>query len=216
MAIEHVNITDPNIHEPKGAAAAGVNTSYVSNGAGSGSWVKIPTQGMAGVAANGTSGQVFVVDGAGSQELAWDTAHGATYFTNIGTPNTITYPSVYTKVNPTTTAGGGAIEFTEATTARITYTGTRVRHGLVSAIVAISQASGADRDIRIAIYKNGLLLANSEAIVTSTTGSKRTLATQVDTSFALNDYFEAYVRNDGASGDVLVYTLKLQARAFLD
>jgi len=38
MAIEHVNITDPNIHEPKGVAAAAAGTAYVANGSGSGAW----------------------------------------------------------------------------------------------------------------------------------------------------------------------------------
>lgn len=41
MAIQHVDITDPNIHEPKGVAGASVNTTYVANGSGSGTWRKI-------------------------------------------------------------------------------------------------------------------------------------------------------------------------------
>lgn len=41
MSIEHSAIADPNIHEPKGVAAAAVNTVYASNGAGSGAWAKI-------------------------------------------------------------------------------------------------------------------------------------------------------------------------------
>lgn len=36
--IQHNVITDPDIHEPKGAASALANTVYVANGAGSGSW----------------------------------------------------------------------------------------------------------------------------------------------------------------------------------
>lgn len=35
---EHNTITDPNLHEPKGVAAAAINTVYVANGAGSGTW----------------------------------------------------------------------------------------------------------------------------------------------------------------------------------
>lgn len=41
MAIQHVDITDPNIHEPKGASTASVNTVYVMNGTGSGEYKKI-------------------------------------------------------------------------------------------------------------------------------------------------------------------------------
>lgn len=38
MSIEHRLITDPQIHEPKGASTAAPNTIYVADGLGSGSW----------------------------------------------------------------------------------------------------------------------------------------------------------------------------------
>lgn len=41
MATEHVSITDPDIHEIKGAAAASANTLPVADGAGSHSWSKV-------------------------------------------------------------------------------------------------------------------------------------------------------------------------------
>lgn len=41
MAIQHKDIADPNIHEPKGVAAASANTVYAANGSGSGTWRKI-------------------------------------------------------------------------------------------------------------------------------------------------------------------------------
>lgn len=41
MTIQHEAITDPFVHEPKGAAAASIDTVYVANGAGSGVWEKI-------------------------------------------------------------------------------------------------------------------------------------------------------------------------------
>jgi hypothetical protein len=40
--IEHSQIPSEHCHEPKGAAEAGVNTVYVADGAGSGSFKKIP------------------------------------------------------------------------------------------------------------------------------------------------------------------------------
>lgn len=36
--VEHVNIADPDIHEPKGIAAASVGQVYIADGAGSGAW----------------------------------------------------------------------------------------------------------------------------------------------------------------------------------
>ncbi len=47
MAVEHVNIADPDIHEPKGVAAADVGQVYTANGAGSGSWAS-PSSGIEG------------------------------------------------------------------------------------------------------------------------------------------------------------------------
>lgn len=41
MTVEHKDITDPYLHEPKGAAAASADTVYVANGSGSGAWSQI-------------------------------------------------------------------------------------------------------------------------------------------------------------------------------
>jgi hypothetical protein len=38
---EHSDLTDPELHEPKGVSSASVNTVYVADGAGSGAWQKI-------------------------------------------------------------------------------------------------------------------------------------------------------------------------------
>lgn len=40
--IEHKDIPDELLHEPKGAASAGAGTVYIANGSGSGSFQKIP------------------------------------------------------------------------------------------------------------------------------------------------------------------------------
>lgn len=39
----HASLTGANLHEPKGAASASLDTVYVADGSGSGSWVKIDT-----------------------------------------------------------------------------------------------------------------------------------------------------------------------------
>lgn len=44
--IQHSSITDPHIHEPKGASTAGENTVYVSDGSGSGNWTVVGTDSM--------------------------------------------------------------------------------------------------------------------------------------------------------------------------
>ncbi len=42
MTIEHKDLTDPQLHEPKGIATAQANQVYVANGVGSGSWSSAP------------------------------------------------------------------------------------------------------------------------------------------------------------------------------
>lgn len=59
--IEHKNITDPEIHEPKGASAAGAGFIYVADGLGSGTWV-IPEPKGADIA---TENEVYLADGVG-------------------------------------------------------------------------------------------------------------------------------------------------------
>jgi hypothetical protein len=61
--VEHSAITDPNIHEPKGVAAATSGQIYVANGSGSGSWVTptldtIDRTAPASAGATGTTGQI--------------------------------------------------------------------------------------------------------------------------------------------------------------
>jgi len=48
--IQHKDIIDPNIHEPKGVKFAPVGTSYIADGLGSGSWQEVLTPSSLGVA----------------------------------------------------------------------------------------------------------------------------------------------------------------------
>lgn len=66
--VAHASLTDPNLHEPKGVAAANSGEFYVADGAGSGSWKKrvfklTATVTASAVSANTTSEQTFTVAG---------------------------------------------------------------------------------------------------------------------------------------------------------
>lgn len=39
--VQHSTLTDPNLHEPKGASTAAANTAYLANGSGSGTWTAV-------------------------------------------------------------------------------------------------------------------------------------------------------------------------------
>lgn len=48
MAFQHSDITDPNIHEPKGISTATTGQVYAADGAGSGDWYVIDARGSVG------------------------------------------------------------------------------------------------------------------------------------------------------------------------
>ena len=98
MPIEHVNIVDPEIHEPKDLAAVSTaNNVYLSDGAGSGDWEH-------------------------------PNPHGGFYYSNIGTGTTFAAPVAYTLMNSvgiTTHADGftnnglGRLTYTDAPTRHV-------------------------------------------------------------------------------------------------
>jgi len=104
MTIQHNLITDPDIHEPKGAASASAGKVYVADGTGSGSWQYPPGK-----------------------------AHGELYIDAGVTAQTLSGSSAYAKLNPTgewtagvsnvltLTAGSGTITLTQAGTYMINF-----------------------------------------------------------------------------------------------
>jgi len=208
-SISHKNIPSAQAHEPKGVESAVNKSLYVANGSGSGTWSKIGPQSLSNISTNGVAGQFVAVDGAGNFVLA-SAPSGSIYFYNVSTPYTLTYPSVFTKAAPTTTGSGSPTLITEGTNARLTYTGASTTSLDVAYIISFDQASGADRDVQAAIYKNGTVVPGSQAIVTSSSGQKHQLICHADVSVSLNDYIEIYIKNDGASGDVRIYAFTMQ------
>lgn len=163
-------------------------------------------------ASTATVGKTIVAGGAGTATFKYANPHGGIYFSNIGTPKVITYPSAYTKVNPTTVASGLAIEYTEATTARLTYTGADTLDARILANICLDQAAGADRDIYFSMYKNGSAVTGTETAVTTQSGKKVNIQLSFDiANLATNDYVEIYAKNTGASGDVNIYSFYLTA-----
>lgn len=162
--------------------------------------------------ATATNGQTIIADGSAGQSLGFANPRGSCYFSNMASPSTVTAPSAYTKVAPTTVAGGMAIEWTEGTNSRLTYIGTATLDALVKVNVAVSQASGADRDLLFSIYKNGSAVTGTETIVTTETAKKEnvTLSFAVP-NLATNDYIELYVKNNGGAENVSVYNLSMVA-----
>lgn len=133
---------------------------------------------------------------------------GFIYFEDIASPYTLIYPSVYTKVAPTTIATGASHLVTEGTNARLTFLGPDQVMD-IQANLSLDQSSGADKDLQVSIYKNGVIVPGSTAIISCHSASKRFISVYGVASLTSGDYVEAFVKNNGASGDVRVFTFML-------
>jgi hypothetical protein len=209
MTIQHKLITDPDIHEPKGVAASTANKVYVADGAGSGTWKKLSPPQLSGLTTNGTAGDTITVDGSGNFVFA-GAPHGAVNFYNLASPYTLTYPSTFTKLAPTTTAGGVPAQFTEATTARLTYTGSDTVPVSITYSVSLDQTSGTNRDIVVAVAKNGTVV-NGYSVLTVQSSQIHNTAGTATINLATNDYVEIFAINTGATGNIRVYSLEMNA-----
>jgi hypothetical protein len=205
--VSHASLTGANLHEPKGVASATINKVYVSDGNGSGTWQKLSPPQLAGFTTNGAAGQVVTVDGAGNFVFT-GAPHGQIDFFNTSSPYTLTYPATYTKLAPTTTAGGVPSDFTEGTNARLTYTGTDTVPISFTYSMSVDQTVGTSRNIVIAIFKNGAI-TNGRSIATVSSGTISNIAGTNVIMAATNDYFELYAYNTGVSGDIRVYGYQL-------
>lgn len=64
--MEHKDIPDNELHEPKGAVNALQGTFYKSNGQGSGSWGKLTDANVEGLGANTEEGRLITAGGGGT------------------------------------------------------------------------------------------------------------------------------------------------------
>lgn len=81
--VQHAAITDPNIHESKGVAGAAGNTVYVASGTGTGSWKKIDTTALKGLAGDaGSTNKTPVSDGSNGFVFRDSADYGTMNITN--------------------------------------------------------------------------------------------------------------------------------------
>lgn len=89
MAVQHRNILDAELHEPKGVVSAAVNTSYFSTGSGSGSWKKVGSETLKGLSGDGgVANKRILTTGDNGFKLVTDTAYANMQIVN----NTVNFP----------------------------------------------------------------------------------------------------------------------------
>ena len=205
--VQHSTLTGTNLHESKGVSTATSKTTYIADGVGSGAWSKVGPQSLSGITTNGSDGQLVSVNGSGSFVLV-SGAHGQTDFFNTTPYSLAVVAGTPAKLAPTTTPNGVSQNITEATTARLTYTGADTIALIVLYNVSLDQASGASKDVTLAIYKNGVLSTGSRMILNTLTGEKHVISGATTVSAATNDYFEIYV-DVSANATIRTYAYQL-------
>lgn len=121
--------------------------------------------------------------------------------TPIGVPNV----NVWVKALGTTTADSNNSKFTH-TNNRLTYTGAFNTSFLISVNTAV-RSGASNQNISIGIAKNGIILANSEMTIrTSTSNQEHPGSTQYQIDLVTNDYVELFVKNTNST-DVRVSDL---------
>lgn len=153
-------------------------------------------------AATAAAGKMPIANGTGLAPFSYANPIGATSFINNAVPFSMTSPTVYTKVNPVTTALGVAIEVTEGTNARLTYTGTRTSIFKINAVISLLQSTGSNKEISVKLYKNSTAIAHSEVIQTTSTAITNQISLNATVSLATNDFIECYIITE--SGDLFI------------
>ncbi len=191
MAIEHSAITDVQRHPPKGLTGAAAGTTYVADGGGAdtGAWTFPEPKG----AAAASIGNVYISNGAASGSWVIANPHGNCHFTNLAVPSTFSATTSYQVLSNTTISGSftsdGSTDFTH-TAGRLTYTGTLPKHIHIVSNFSLDHSSGANRDITMGVYKNGVLISHAETIQSTSSGTKVSTALHADVPCVTNDYFE--------------------------
>ena len=170
MTIQHNIITDPDIHEPKGVAAATSGKVYISNGSGSGAWEYPPGK-----------------------------AHAEIYISGGTTAHTLAAASAFTLLNPsgewtasgneeilTVTPGSGIITLNQAghyyISFWINFTTASISSGSSYHFKYALDGTTSSREVAVSKPTNGV-----DKIVISSTGLVNATANQVLSIYAGGD-----------------------------
>ena len=181
MTIQHNLITGSDLHEPKGVAAASNKTVYVANGSGSGAWV-LPS----------TTANVYIAFNSASP----------TYTQANTTSDVLLDP---------TWVSGVVSDFTVQTSpnARLRYDGTDTKNVTITLAMACNQASGSNKNVEFALFKNGTEIAGSRSIRTTTTSDWGNITVVGSTTMTTNDYIEVKSKTS-ASATIQYASLSLR------
>jgi len=212
MTIEHVTITDPQIHEPKGVSIAGVNTNYVADGSGSGTWRKTLSTDLQGLSGDsGVTDKYLTSDGSNGFKFIVGVSYGAMTITNNGIVAAMTAvaDTTFNTASQFTLMTGASFPWVgenlasmSFATDRLTVTETGVY--LVVTYLSIGAFPTASARIAMRFRLNGTTFGTRKPIVKSgSVGAESQLIGTGLIALTAGDYIQNYIASD-ATGNVLI------------
>lgn len=173
--VEHKNLTDPELHEPKGIAGASSDQVYVADGSGGGAWTtQSPAYAQGYVTGNSSATTIATVDTPVAVNF------GGAFVTDI--------------IN----------NFSVNTAGLFTYTGSKSITARVTATIFASQASAASKEYTFQVAKNSSVLAASLAKVQTDGSVGRALSVTALVELVTNDTIEIFVENNTDTTNVTI------------
>lgn len=168
--IEHSALTTRELHEPKGIGSASSGEVYVANGSGSGVWTPADSH-IAGY-------------------IAFDATTPA-YQHSTTTSDTVLDPTF-------SVASSKNFSGETSPNARLVYEGSADAYAMTTFVASVKQSSGTNRELEIALAKNGVEVAGTRSIMTINTGYWLTYAISTILSLSTDDYVEVLIKADAA------------------
>ncbi len=201
MTVQHRDIPEAQLHEPKGVSTAQANQTYVADGATSGSWSEPEPKGVGSALA----GNLYIADGAGSG--SWTDPGGAifgsAYFATNSTATVISATDTPVIVDP----GSWATTVTDT----IVFDTNKFivpEDGIfeISMSGAFSGGGGGGgNEYRFHFRKNGVTLATAPCATRVTSSSDiGSISMSTYQQFALDDEISIEVRNMDATNNPTV------------
>jgi hypothetical protein len=164
-------------------------------------------------AAGAAYASVPCADGAGSHHWIILSPHGELYYDDIGTGTTITTPTSYTVIAPTTTLEVAPKEVTSNSLGRLTYTGTPTHDFYIDATVTLKHSTGGGNDCFFQIHKNGSPLAGGQVVNSADSANYGVISVLASADAVVtNDYFEIFCKVSSGSITVHAFTLRIQGQ----
>lgn len=200
MAIEHKDIQEPNIHEPKGVATASVGTAYMATGTGTGSWRKLVATDLAGITSTNSGDRVLIAQG-GTFTTLPDFSIGSMLILNNANgfaTTAATDPTLLTESDYALLTGNGAPWQTDVTnvmrgvtfnTNRLTVSVTGIYK--IEMWAVITSFPSTTSKVGLAYRKNGTDFGASKAIVKANgAGDYGNISAFAITQLQANDYIQ--------------------------